>query len=226
MTAQPVQIGRAVLYHGLCEEILPSITADVLVSDPPYRMPTKGAGRLRRSRQYMDRIERDHLNKGFDVSILDPSRFGSIMVFVHTSQLPEILSIAESNYDRFALLVWHKTNAMPLANRNYRPDTEYVIHAWKKHRYPLGSLSDLSRYIMAPIEKHDFDHGTVKPVNVMRKFVRNANGETVCDPYCGTGSTGVAALLEGRSFIGIEKDRRWFDIACQRLEAAQHDLKG
>lgn len=43
----------------------------------------------------------------------------------------------------------------------------------------------------------------------------------VIDPYMGSGSTGVAAVVRGREFIGIEIDQRYFDVACERLERAQ-----
>ena len=45
-------------------------------------------------------------------------------------------------------------------------------------------------------------------------------GGLVLDPHAGTATTGVAALRMGRRFLGIEADRRWFDIACRRLETA------
>lgn len=51
-------------------------------------------------------------------------------------------------------------------------------------------------------------------------------GETVLDPFMGSGTTGVACVGLGRSFVGIEIDQRWFDLACRRIEAAtkQPDL--
>ena len=46
-------------------------------------------------------------------------------------------------------------------------------------------------------------------------------GETVLDPFMGSGTTGVAAVEQGRRFIGIERERRYFDIACERIARAQ-----
>jgi site-specific DNA-methyltransferase (adenine-specific) len=63
-------------------------------------------------------------------------------------------------------------------------------------------------------------HPTVKPTDLMRylcRLVTPPNG-TVLDPFMGSGSTGKAAILEGFSFIGVEKDKGYFDIACERIE--------
>lgn len=61
----------------------------------------------------------------------------------------------------------------------------------------------------------------MKPLEVMRKVVRNLPGNVVLDPFMGTGSTGVAVVEAGRSFIGIERDAGYFDWACRRIEDAQ-----
>jgi DNA modification methylase len=64
-------------------------------------------------------------------------------------------------------------------------------------------------------------HPTQKPVELMRwclGFLRDAR--TVIDPFMGSGTTGVACVREGRSFIGIEIDEGYFDIACERIRKA------
>tara|TARA_R110000851_G_scaffold213951_1_gene366570 strand:+ start:227 stop:1711 length:1485 start_codon:yes stop_codon:yes gene_type:complete len=64
-------------------------------------------------------------------------------------------------------------------------------------------------------------HPTVKPVALMSYLIRLITplGGTVLDPFMGSGTTGMAAILEGRHFIGIERDPEYFEIACSRLEA-------
>jgi DNA modification methylase len=68
-------------------------------------------------------------------------------------------------------------------------------------------------------------HPTQKPVAVMKHFLCPGI-ETVCDPYMGTGTMGLACLQTRRRFVGIEIEARWFDLACRRLEDAlrQGDL--
>ena len=65
-----------------------------------------------------------------------------------------------------------------------------------------------------------FGHPTVKPQTVMDKILRNVAGETVIDPFMGTGSTGVAAIRAGKRFTGIEHNPTHFETACQRIAAA------
>ncbi|HEX3510034.1 MAG TPA: site-specific DNA-methyltransferase [Solirubrobacteraceae bacterium] len=62
-------------------------------------------------------------------------------------------------------------------------------------------------------------HPTVKPISLMRWLVRLATPADglVLDPFCGSGTTGIASVLEGRRFLGIERDERYIDIACARL---------
>lgn len=69
------------------------------------------------------------------------------------------------------------------------------------------------------------DHPTVKPIALMRHLVRLVTpaGGIVFDPFCGSGSTGVAALLEGLRFVGIEKSDEYIEIARQRIEHAERE---
>lgn len=65
-------------------------------------------------------------------------------------------------------------------------------------------------------------HPTAKPVELMEWLVKSytSEGQTVLDPFMGSGSTGVAALKNERRFIGVEREEKWFDIACRRIEDA------
>jgi len=60
----------------------------------------------------------------------------------------------------------------------------------------------------------------VKPDAVMDKIIRNVAGESICDPFMGTGSTGVAAVKAGKRFVGIEQNPTHFETACRRIAAA------
>ena len=74
----------------------------------------------------------------------------------------------------------------------------------------------------------DMGHPVAKPFEWMNRLVSLAttNDQTVCDPFMGSGTTGVACATLRRKFIGIEIEPTYFDIACKRIEAAyrQRDL--
>jgi DNA modification methylase len=55
----------------------------------------------------------------------------------------------------------------------------------------------------------------------MQKIITNVAGEIICDPFMGSGSTGVATVMDGRKFIGIEQNEAFFALACKRIEDAQ-----
>jgi site-specific DNA-methyltransferase (adenine-specific) len=70
-------------------------------------------------------------------------------------------------------------------------------------------------------------HTTQKPLALMEALIRDFtdHGELICDPFAGSGTTGVAALRMGRRFIGWEKDPRYHAIAMKRLSAAREQLE-
>lgn len=67
-------------------------------------------------------------------------------------------------------------------------------------------------------------HTTVKPISLMRylaRLTKTPTGGVVLDPFMGSGSTGVACMLEGRNFIGIELDKEYYQIAKKRIKYAK-----
>ena len=69
-------------------------------------------------------------------------------------------------------------------------------------------------------------HPTVKSIELMRRLIKLVSrpGHTIIDPFMGSGTTGVAAMLEGRNFIGIERDPEYFKICETRIRAAQQEV--
>lgn len=207
-----VEIGNATLYLGDCMDILPTLDkVDAVITDPPYVMSAKGGG-IGAKRQYLADIH-DHIDAGFDVLMLQT--FKNWFCFCGKPQLLDLIGQAEKQGLRWQLLTWNKTNPTPLSNNNYLPDTEYMVHAFESHHY-----EGKSRFVVGQVERSGFDHPTVKPQYVMQKAIKSAShqGDFVLDCFMGTGSTGVAAIQLGRKFIGIEREPKYFDIACKRIE--------
>jgi site-specific DNA-methyltransferase (adenine-specific) len=210
----PVIIGNATLYLGDCTDILPQLGKfDAVITDPPYLISAAGGG-IGGKRQYLTDI-RGHIDGGFDTNMLQ--NFTNWFCFCGKPQLLDLIRQAEKQGLRWQLLTWNKTNPTPLSNNNYLPDTEYMVHAFESHHY-----ESKTRFVVGQVERIGFDHPTVKPQYVMQKAIKSAShiGDVVLDCFMGTGSTGVAAIELGRSFIGIEREAKYFDIACKRIEQA------
>ncbi|MGB3806601.1 MAG: DNA methyltransferase [Erythrobacter sp.] len=218
----------ATLYRGDAYAIRPTLGfVDCDVMDPPFLIRTSGGGRYRKARKSMDEIADSGIAQGFDLSIVNPLLSGGVVCFCHNDQLPTVLPAIAGQFHRFALLDWTKAAPQPVANKHYRPDREFYVHAWNKGFHPQGDLADKARRIVASPDralKKRFGHPTIKPPAVMDKILTNVAGDTVCDSFMGTGSTGVAAIKAGKTFIGIERDPRWFEAAITRISEAAEGL--
>lgn len=219
----PVIIGAATLYLGDAYAIRPALGFhDADVFDPPYLIRASGGGRYRAKRPGMDQLIAEGLHRGFDLGIINPRLCGGAVVFAHNDQLAELLAHAKGSFHRHALCVWQKVNPQPVANKHYRADCEFYLHAWDRGYHPRGELAELHRVrrISSPRGAARFGHPTTKPDALMSSIVRNVAGETVCDPFMGTGSTGVAAIRAGKRFTGIEHNAAHFETAVARIAAA------
>lgn len=194
--------------------------ADVL--DPPYKMRAEGGGRYRKARPHFDQIVEEQLHRDFDLSIINPLQCGGAVVFASNDQLADLLVHLRGNFHRHAVLAWQKSNPQPIANKSYRSDVEFYVHAWRRGNHPIGTLAEKLRVTTtgAPRGKARFGHPTPKPDILMSKILANVPGETICDPFMGTGSTGVAAIRAGRIFTGIEHNLKHFETAVRRCTAA------
>lgn len=221
--SDPVCIGPHRLFLGDAYAIRPTLGwMDCDCMDPPYEFRAEGGGKYRRSRETMDQILDEQLHRGFDHRIINPLLCGAAVAFCHNDQLPKLLTYIDGSFERFALCTWRKRNPQPLANKHYRPVMEFYVHAWRAGYHPRGSLDQLDRQVecRAPRGREKHGHATVKPDPVMAKIVTNVAGETICDPFMGTGSTGVAAIRAGRVFTGIEHNPTHFETAVTRCRAA------
>jgi hypothetical protein len=217
-----VQIGPHRLYFGNAYQIRPQLGwFDCDCMDPPYIISTSGGGSFRNDRPYLDQIKDEGLDQGFDHAIVNPLLCGAAVLFCHNDQLPGVSATLDGLFHRMALCIWQKTTPMPVANKHYVPEIELYFHAWSRGYHPQGELSDLKRVFACRSRAlKDFGHPTVKPDQLMDKIMRNIAGQTVCDPFMGTGSTGVAAIRAGKTFTGIEHNPKHFETACRRMEEA------
>ena len=201
---KPVIIGNAILYLGDCMEVLPTLgKVDAVITDPPYGIGADThAGKVENGwKQYgeggWDKCRPE--KKTFDLFI---DKGKTVIVWggnYFTDWLPPSMQWLswDKGQDGFSLadfeLAWTNQNK-----------------AARRINYPRAlALKDVKQ------------HPTQKPLAVMRWCIEQAgNPQTILDPFMGSGTTGVAAIQLGRSFIGIEREPKYFDIACQRIEQA------
>ncbi len=219
----PLIIGNATLYLGDAYVIRPTLGwFDADVMDPPYAFNNSGGGAFRKARGASDQIVDEGIDQGFDHRIINPLLCGALVVFCHNDQLPKLLPYIDGSFRRFVVLFWQKPNPSPMANKHYLADTEPYIHAWNRGYHPQGEHHDKHRFVASEsMPSKTFGHPTVKPEHVMDKIMRNVAGESVCDPFMGTGSSSVAALKSGKRFVGIERNPVHFETAVKRIERAR-----
>lgn len=139
---------------------------------------------------------------------------------VNNRHVAECQKQAESAGFRFHnLLVWDKCSGTP--NRWYMKNCEFTLFMFKGRGSRIKDAGS-KQLIRCPLPMNA-EHETQKPVALMEHYIGNSSaaGDLILDPFMGSGSTGVAAVQMGRDFIGIERELRYFDIACRRIEEAQ-----
>ena len=121
-----------------------------------------------------------------------------------------------------AVLTWDKGPALGMGALDipWKPSTEEIYVIGKGF---IGGRDDGAVVYHPPVQstaKNGRSHPNEKPVGLLQKLLVKMPAGMVADPFMGSGSVGVAAVLTGRSFIGIEIDERYFDIACKRVSGA------
>lgn len=209
-------IGNATLYLADCAQIMPTLTDrfDLLLTDPPYgigessqRNATRGTVSARVKRYTVT----DYGDYDWDTSPPSPELTASAI------DRARLAIMWGGNY--FGLpaaskwLVWDKENTgdfadCELAWTNLPGAVRIFRHMWN------GMLRASER-------GYQRVHPTQKPIALMDWCIAQAGDVTsVFDPFMGSGTTGIACANMGKKFVGIERDERYFDIACKRIEAA------
>jgi site-specific DNA-methyltransferase (adenine-specific) len=211
---QRIVIGNATLYRADCFDVLPDLdVVDTVITDPPYCI-------------------------GFAYRSYDdaPHRYDDLM----RRLVPELVRVTNDG----PCFVWQGQLKAPLWHR-YFPSGFRIVAACKL--YPADRRRP-SRFAWDPVifwsgrsrlndelprDWHVVDLGVPdgyrgdnpvpgpKSVGVARYLCESVRAETILDPFMGSGTTGIAAILAGKRFIGIERDPVYFAYACRRIANAQ-----
>ena len=225
------RIGDATLYLGDCRDILPTLgRVDAVISDPPYE-----ADAHRKDRKITGK-NRGVIAEAFTFGAIDDIRGevaekmvsackGWLLAFCMAEGVApwrDCIEAAGAKYKR--AMIWVKPDAMPQFNgQGPAAGFESIVAAWCGEGYSRwngGGRPGTFYHNKNVGGKHE--HETQKPVSLMAELVElfTWSGDTVLDPFMGSGTTGVACAKLGRKFIGVEINPKYFDIACRRIEAA------
>ena len=197
------------LIHGDCLEVMPTLEAgsvDAVITDPPYglgdwnnRGSNAGGPFDSEITQSWDKpISKQHIDLIFGISKHQILWGGNY----YLDFLPRTKQ----------MFVWNK-----FIRRMHFNDCEI---AWTSGWREACRMFDYSPSRTKKI------HPTQKPVELMKWCIEHLpdDVETICDPFMGSGTTGVACHLTGRNFIGIEIDETYYNIACERIAKAQRQM--
>lgn len=212
------RIGDCELWLGDNREVMGHFSAvDALVTDPPYgigesagKAKTRTSGLTSKTRNAQE-YRRDYGDDDWDAETADEAVAQAVA-------LAKWSIIFGGNYYTLpptsCWLVWDKLNG----------DTDFADCelAWTNLPKAVRRLSFLWNGCMRKERHIAREHPTQKPVGVMEWCIGHLpeNARTILDPFAGSGTTGVACVRMGRSFIGIEREPKYFDIACRRIEEA------
>lgn len=235
-----------ILLQGDCFELLPQIDSefDMIFADPPYFLSNGGITCQNGKIACVDKGDWD--KGGTPESIMEFNRRwltlcrdklkdnGSIWISgTHHNIFTVANVLTELGYKVLNVITWAKTNPPPnMSCRFFTHSTEFIIWARKsaavphKFNYKLMKLinggkqmNDVWRFpTTARWEKCWGKHPTQKPLALLARIILSCTdeGDSILDPFAGSSTTGIAANLCGRCFVGIEKEEEYVRISSKR----------
>jgi site-specific DNA-methyltransferase (adenine-specific) len=233
-------IGRATLYLGDCLELLPSLGGvDHIISDPPYEASLHAAKSLLSNLRKDSGPELKEINfTGIDeirdevvrlASVACQGWFIAFCTVEGTWEWAQAINASAMKYKRAC--AWVKPDSTPQLNgQGPAQGYECFVCAWAgtgHARWNAGGKRGVYTHCVNGPQRHG-EHPTEKPISLMAEILTDFtnDGQTILDPFMGSGTTGIATVKMGRQFIGIEANERYFDIACARIAAAQSGAMG
>lgn len=220
-----VIINNCTLIHSDCETYLQNTInqkVDVVITDPPYfyndySRGNKGFDEKQDNIDFIKTISQGwNVDKVFDL-IRQKQEKLNIFCFTNDLYMPEIINWGRKNKKyQVNVLVWKK-GGRPFG-MTYHHDIEFIVHIRE-----TGSIfhGQYKSRILECMSKRVWGHPTEKPVVLLSELLKfgSDEGNTVLDCFMGSASLGEACIYNNRKFIGIEKEKKFFDIAVKRVKS-------
>ena len=208
------------LHCGDCLEIMPTLgKIDAVITDPPY-----GESICRNAKSIGVAVQ--HSRKATEQTWDDSITDGAWIARAQAISQHQIIFGGNYYLDYLGscrcYIVWDKRGTLP--DVPFAP-TEW---AWTSYGKMPKKYTLINHGFISDVRDEKTGHPTQKPVQLMKWIIEDFThpGDIILDPFMGSGSTGVAAMLTGRRFIGIELDATYFAIAQQRIEDAARQTRG
>jgi len=229
------------LYNDDCYNVIENLesgSVDMILTDPPYEIENQGGGLMNSTcRVFLKEINdmgmcktefdpKDFLPK--TVRLFKSKEHYNAIYFCSRLQVADYLNFAIEEEFQYGIMFWHKTDPPPLCNNKYLNDIELIVYIKGKKSKIYGDYSTKSLVYTSGINRKDkdnWDHPTIKPLELINKFVINhtKENEVVFDPFMGSGTTGVSCKILNRDFIGVEKTEKYYRVAKKRIRTEQRE---
>jgi len=235
------------LIYGDCYKELPSLKCNLIVTDPPYEYHDKKLGSIKtklqstgkgdfyaqgNNRKRLEQVE-ESFGRSFNPTIfLEEAKnictpFNAY-IFTNKTLIYEYLSFAKRYSLLWDILIWHKPNAVPVCKGHYLMDKEYCIFIRESGAFfnsNLGYRNYFTLFSYPIYTSKKSEHPTEKPVSFIKKMIRISSkpNDIILDPFCGSGTTCVAAEELGRRWVGIEVKKKYYDMAAKRINVAKRN---
>jgi site-specific DNA-methyltransferase (adenine-specific) len=238
--------GYFTLYHGDCFEvikILDKSSVDMLFADPPYFLSSGGSTCKNGKRVSVNKGKWD---KSVEIKDIHKFNKRWIRLCKRTLKKCATLWISGTYHNIYSIglalqelefkilnnIVWQKPNPPPnLSCRYFTHSTETILWArpGKKHCFNYKEMRKINNNkqmkdvwnFTSPLKKEKLSgkHPTQKPLALLERIILASTsvGNLVCDPFSGSGTTGIAAYRLSRKYIGIEKNKKYLDLTIKRF---------
>lgn len=225
MTAPYYQDDAVTLYHGDALDVLPSLAAgsiQVCVTDPPYVIGAVSAGNLAsKSGGWADMMNSaTWFTEWYRMVDRTLRNDGALWTFCNWRTIPVVMKSAiTAGLPVTSLLVWDKEWIGPGGSQGLRPSYEMcALIAKPGFAIPDRGVADVWRHKTGGYKPDG--HPAQKPVGLVQRLLEVSAlmpGQTVLEPFCGSGTTAIAAKRLGLRCVAIEAEERWCELAASRL---------
>ena len=212
---------------------LPDKCIDLVLTDPPYKIETRGGGiALNDDKRYLRGLEVIGVSIDYDlfgdnIFLVECSRVLkniNIFIFCNKRQIYDILSYAEERKYNYEIIPLLKTSPVPFCNNQWLPDREWGIHIFKNMNVYGNYTTKRGFFFDSTYKDENIKHPTPKPVDLVKKIICNLTCENdiVLDVFGGSFSTAIACIRAKRIYTCCDNNIEYVEDGRKRI-AAEHE---